>query len=135
MNLGHLDWLISKFDCVTNWKDFGVHLKVPYCECSKIEADYSKCSDRLRETVACWLNNTVEANSVDLINALNKIGEKKLAHDIQQEICQGNSTFTCMLSIHDFNCLSLLVLLSHFTLQKGLFQLATSQTLLSDSQE
>ena len=95
-NLGHLDWLMSKLDGVTKWKDFGVQLKVPYHECSKIEVDYLKCSDRVRETVAWWLNNTVDANSVDLINALNKIGEKKLAHDIQQEICQGNDTISYM---------------------------------------
>ena len=105
MRSGNLDWLMSKLDGVTKWKDFGVQLKVPYCECSKIEQDYSNCSDRLRETVAWWLTKTTDPNSVNLINALNKISEKKLAHDIQQEICQGNVTITCMLSIHDFQCL------------------------------
>lgn len=44
----HFDWLISKLDGVTKWKDFGVHLKVSYRECSKIEDKYWKCNDCLR---------------------------------------------------------------------------------------
>ena len=64
----------------------------PFGECSKIGADYSECSDRLRETVAWWLKNASNLNSDDLINALNNIGKKKLAHDIQQEISQGNKS-------------------------------------------
>ena len=75
-----------------NWKNFGVQLKVPFDKCNKIGADYSESSDCLRETVAWWLKNTSNPNSVDLINALDKISEKKLAHDIQQEICSGKKS-------------------------------------------
>ena len=92
-HLEHLDWLIEKLDSVAaNWKNFGVQLRVPFNKCNKIGADYSECSDRLREIVAWWLKNAFNPNSVDLINALDKISEKKLAHDIQQEISQGNKS-------------------------------------------
>ena len=57
---------------------------------NQIEVDYRKCFICLRETIiVCWLTKTTDPNSVDLINALNKIGEKNPSHDIQQEI-KGN---------------------------------------------
>ena len=74
------------------WKNFGIHMKVPFYECQKIEKDYSECSECLRETVAWWLTKTTHPNSVDLIIALNNIGEEELAHDIQQEIFHGNKS-------------------------------------------
>lgn len=89
--LEHLCWLMRKLDDLApKWKDFGIQLDVPYCECSKIEVDYRKCSDCLRETVVWWLTNSTRPNSLDLINALNNIGEKRLAHSIQQDLCQGS---------------------------------------------
>ena len=48
--------------------------------------------------IVCWLTITTDPNSVDLINALNKIGEKNPSHDIQQEIKGNKYTITCMLS-------------------------------------
>ena len=91
LHSGHLDWLMDKLDGVaTNWKTFGLFLNPHLHKClNQIEVNYRKCSDCLRETIVCWLTRTTDPNTVDLINALNKIGEKKLAHDIQQGICQG----------------------------------------------
>ena len=121
LHSGHLDWLMDKLDGVaTNWKNFGLYLNPHlYKRLNEIEADYRKCFDCLRETVVCWLTRTTDPNSVDLMNALNKIDEKKLAHDIQQEISQGNNNYTItyiMLSIQDCKCLSWYMFLI-FTLQ------------------
>lgn len=92
--LEHLCWLVGKLDGLApRWIDFGVQLKVPYYECLKIEANYRKCSDCLRETVVWWLTKTTGPNSLDLISALNNIGEKSLAHSIQRDLCQGSKLF------------------------------------------
>ena len=84
---------MDKLDGVAiNWKTFGLYLNPHLHErLNEIEVDYKKCFDCLRETIVCWLTRTTDPNSVDLINALNKIRENKLAHDIQQEISQGNN--------------------------------------------
>ena len=75
------------------WKDIGVQLGVSICTLDAINKQYSDPTDCFKETLSRWLKYS-HPTWTNIINALNVIGEVKLAADLEHKYCstQGDST-------------------------------------------
>ena len=67
---------------LVNWHDVGLQLGVKEYELKKIEHDYRCHDDQKREMFSTWLKSVNSPNYHDLIEALEKVGERKAAQQL-----------------------------------------------------
>ena len=77
--------LSSELVTVTNWFNLGLNLGLKMYELKKIEDDHRGNDRQLKETLHLWLQHTPKASWEDVVNALQKIGEKRVAEEIRQK--------------------------------------------------
>ena len=73
-------------DVCAKWYNIGVHLGVSVGALDAIEKQYSDPTDCLRRTLTTWLKSSTPTWS-NIIDALNAVGEVRLAADLQHKYC------------------------------------------------
>ena len=89
-----------------NWYQLGINLGLQTHDMNKIERDYHGSDRQMLQTLDLWLRRTSTASWVDVIHALQKMGENRVAESIRQKyfragykICECHvSRATCYLS-------------------------------------
>ena len=89
LDMRDLAWLLKFLKGVaTRWLDFGIKLKLDYEDLKIVEHDNgNQAYACLRETMASWLQQSPCAEQ--LLKALNDVDEKKLCHDLRQDLIEG----------------------------------------------
>ena len=89
-----------------NWYQLGINLGLQTHDMNKIERDYHGSDHQMLQTLDLWLRRTSTPSWVDVIHALQKMGENRVAESIRQKyfragykICECHvSQATCYLS-------------------------------------
>ena len=74
-------------DVRAKWNNIGVQLGVSVGTLDAIEKQYSDPSDCLRETLTAWLKSSTPNKWTNVVDALNVVGEAKLATDLECKYC------------------------------------------------
>ena len=67
---------------MVDWHQLGIQLGIPISKLSKIEEDYHKNERRKTETLFLWLRCTPNASWGDVVKALRRMGENRVAENI-----------------------------------------------------
>ena len=70
---------------VVNWQGVGLQLGIEDYELQKIKLDYQQHDDRKREMFRVWLRTCTDPNYHDLIDALEVMGERNAAQQLQDK--------------------------------------------------
>ena len=74
-------------DVRAKWNNIGVQLGVSVGTLDAIMKQYSDPSDCLRETLTAWLKSSIPNKWINVVDALNVVGEAKLATDLERKYC------------------------------------------------
>ena len=74
-------------DVRAKWYNIGVQLGVGVGTLKATEKQYSDPSDCLRETLTAWLKSSTPNKWTNVVDALNIVGEAKLATDLECKYC------------------------------------------------
>ena len=77
--------LSSELATVANWHQLGLKLGLPEPELDKIQQDYQGTDQRRLEMLDKWLQRTPNATWRDVANALEQMGENRVAESIRQK--------------------------------------------------
>ena len=69
------------------WEDIGIQLDIDDGELAKVKADHQGCGSCLREMLRIWLKKVAEPSWKDLVEALEYLGEEKLAQHLKDKYC------------------------------------------------
>ena len=69
------------------WNNIGVQLGVSVGTLDAIREKYSDPSDCLRETLTAWLKSSIPNEWMNVVDALNVVGEAKLAAELEHKYC------------------------------------------------
>ena len=69
---------------LVNWQGVGLQLGIEDYELQKIRLSYQEHDDRKREMFRIWLRTCSNPNYLDLIKALEAVGESKAAQQIRE---------------------------------------------------
>ena len=74
-------------DVRAKWNNIGVQLGVSVGTLDAIKKQYSDPSDCLRETLTTWLKSSLCNKWADVVDALNVVGEARLAAELEHKYC------------------------------------------------
>ena len=74
-------------DVRAKWNNIGVQLGVSVGTLDAIKNQYSDPSDCLRETLTAWLKSSTPNEWTNVVDALNVVGEARLAADLKCKYC------------------------------------------------
>ena len=77
--------LSSELKTVTAWYNLGINLGLPTYELHKIECDYQGNDRRMLAVLELWLRHTPNAAWEILVDALEEMGENRVAENIRQQ--------------------------------------------------
>ena len=79
---------------VTEWHELGMYLGVHLYELDRIEEECStNIKRRLQQTLSLWLQRKPNASWLDVVNALRKMGQNRVAESILQKYIREGSKF------------------------------------------
>ena len=85
--------LSSELATVINWFLLGINLGLQKHELTKIERDYQGNDRRRVEMLNLWLQRTPNATWEDVVDALQQMGENRVAENIREKYIRGRSKF------------------------------------------
>ena len=74
-------------DVRAKWNNIGVQLGMSVGTLDAIREKYSDPSDCLRETLTAWLKSSIPNEWTNVVDALNVVGEAKLAAELEHKYC------------------------------------------------
>ena len=74
---------------VANWCLLGINLGVPIHELSRIEQTYRGCEQQKLQMLDLWLQRSYVPSWREVVNALERMGEIRVAERIQQKYIRG----------------------------------------------
>ena len=79
--------LSSELTTITNWYQLGLYLNLQTHDLSKIQQDHAHHGNdrQMMEMLALWLRRTPNATWGDVVNALQQMGENRVAENIRQK--------------------------------------------------
>ena len=70
------------------WEDIGIQLDIEDGELAKVRADHpGESGSCLREMLRIWLKKVTDPSWNDLVEALEYLGEEKLAQKLKDKYC------------------------------------------------
>ena len=94
-NTGALDdgKLYCELKTVTEWHELGMYLDVKLHELDRIEEECSTNKRRLQRTLSLWLQREPKASWLDVVSALQRMGQNRVAESILQKYIREGSKF------------------------------------------
>ena len=79
--------LSSELTTITNWYQLGLYLNLQTHELNKIQQDHAHHGNdrQMLEMLSLWLRRTPNGTWGDVVNALQQMGENKVAKNIRQK--------------------------------------------------
>ena len=79
--------LSTELKTITNWYQLGLYLNLQTHDLSKIQQDHAHHGNdrQMMEMLALWLRRTPNATWGDVVNALQQMGENRVAENIRQK--------------------------------------------------
>ena len=79
--------LSSELTTITNWYQLGLYLNLQTHDLSKIQQDHAHHGNdrQMLEMLSLWLRRTPNATWEDVVNALQQMGENRVAENIRQK--------------------------------------------------
>ena len=81
--------LFSELKTVNDWCQLGLNLGLEMYELNNIQRDFHRSEQQMLQTLDLWLKRTPKASWVDVVSALRKMGEKRVAENILQSYIRG----------------------------------------------
>ena len=81
------DLLILELKGITKWQFLGFFLGLGMADIKEIEEDYSDTARRRMEVLYKWMRNEVSPSWMMIIEALEKMSELRLAHQLREKYC------------------------------------------------
>ena len=79
----------SELKTVTDWHQLGIKLGLEMHELEKIERDYRGIHRQMLQTLKLWLQNTPDASWLNVVSALEEMGENRVAANIRRKYIRG----------------------------------------------
>ena len=83
--------LCAELKTVNDWHQLGINLRVLAHDLIEIEHNYQKNDRQRAEMLDLWLRRTPNAVWEDVVNALQQMGENRVAQNIRQKYIRGGS--------------------------------------------
>ena len=83
--------LLFELKAVTNWYQLGINLSLQTYELNKIQQDYGGNDQQTLQMLDLWLRHTPSASWLDVLNALEEMGENRVAENIRQKYIRSGS--------------------------------------------
>ena len=96
--------LSSALKTISDWYRLGLFLGLPKYDLNNIEKDYQDSKRRMLEMVDRWLRSTPTASWEDVVNALQQMGENRVAENIRQKYIKEGSKCACKSPLSDQGC-------------------------------
>ena len=85
--------LYCELETVTEWHELGMYLGVRLYELDRIEKECSTNTRRLQRTLRLWLQRAQNASWVDVVSALQRMRQNRVAESIIQKYIREGSKF------------------------------------------
>ena len=90
LNIQNLDYELKE---ITDYFQLGIMLGLEYRELKGIDDQYTSTTRRMEETLGLWLLHTSNASWSDVVTALQKMNQNKIAERIHSKYITGASKF------------------------------------------
>lgn len=81
--------LLSELEPVTKWFQLGINLGLQTYELNKVQQDYHGSDQQMLQTLDLWLRRTPDASWLNVVSALEKMGENRVATNIRRKYIRG----------------------------------------------
>ena len=81
--------LFSELEPVTRWFQLGINLGLQPHELNKVQQDNHGSDQQMLQTLDLWLRRTPDASWLNVVSALEKMGENRVATNIRRKYIRG----------------------------------------------